>query len=1207
MDRIVRIINRFLALVAVLALPILVADSTFAISSEEIFTKVLINNVPYCYTNALVSNISFMSYTGFNSLMNDGYKQASSTQYGLYIPAINDSYNQITTTYSANGGRLTSCYAVFMGDPTALGTLDGNMKGLFDIYGKSVPSGHTDVLNSFMNGLMQYSIETESASSTDYCYSVYVKESTTAAQPMHLGTACVNEDNYPLTISSGVNFTGGQENTGYTLAGGVKMTGSDRSARVGFDVTVSKDGSKCYDGGRSMKTCSATASLGMDIPEEGRVNIATSSWWNNAPEIYVDIVKRTGEAEGSRNVSYDKKDNGWRDFVTALTGKSYDDFAFSDAEKYDFYLQYLKNNYGRNGSPIGSTTCQANKPGSLVDAVANKYYIYIKGSGWCLANLDSNKVNQQHAMTVFAANNNRTLNEVINTLPQLIELMGTLNYDDDSAFVDVEQSGEEEGSGTVIPESTTEPEKMTCGNSGGAKSLGWIVCPLLEWMGDASEKLYEDSIKPNLEIQPVLFTDQGGGGTRDGWVIFQGIANTVFIVLLLAVIFSQLTGIGIDNYGIKKILPKLIVAAILVNLSYYICLVFVDVSNIVGNSVQSLFNSLGDAMTIDPSFEINGYGVGSTIASVGLLTAAIGGAAWIVWSNPAVILSLLVSALGIIIAIFFLFVLLAARQAAVVVLVVLSPLAFVCYMLPNTKKIFDRWLKIFEGLLLVYPICGLLVSGGNYVSKLLLSSGFAADSFVKALTAMIVGIVPIFFIPTVLKGSFSAMGNLGAKISGFGDRFRGGMDKRLRNTDAYKNAQERGAERRTRIRAGLDKNGKPIENMSGIGRLMRGGKRNMARSRAQYLKNQDARNREDSLNGIGFQAAVLGQQKRAEKDELADYMTYINNETRNGEDEDRLYEMFDDYMAKGDKSGAVAVARIAGRRKDTAAGFLNKKITGYDSKTGKVSDVTKDYDSKMLASVMKEIATGENSGMYRSSTPMGFEFAAQYNREYGKEGAAPEAKYSAWRTQANVDRALSNYVTNSQELVGTKNSSLTELNELMASGAMGKDEITRIRQLANETIENRGRTGVWDTTKAENIYKLAGREAEYKAMVGDATGAVRGENAAAGAESSSLDVRAAVAQQTAEPRPQAAPTQPVEVPVREQQTAGAAGVAMDVRALGDETLLDIATNPNAGNNDATRTAAEQEYLRRNPGFNSEAGATGAGTNNPQPPNIPPQE
>lgn len=1203
MDRIVRTINRFLALVAVLALPILVADSTFAISSEEIFTKVLINNVPYCYTNALVSNISFMSYTGFNSLMNDGYKQASSTQYGLYIPAINDSYNQITTTYSANGGRLTSCYAVFMGDPTALGTLDGNMKGLFDIYGKSVPSGHTDALNSFMNGLMQYSIETESASSTDYCYSVYVKESTTAAQPMHLGTACVNEDNYPLTISSGVNFTGGQENTGYTLAGGVKMTGSDRSARVGFDVTVSKDGSKCYDGGRSMKTCSATASLGMDIPEEGRVNIATSSWWNNAPEIYVDIVKRTGEAEGSRNVSYDKKDNGWRDFVTALTGKSYDDFAFSDAEKYDFYLQYLKNNYGRNGSPIGSTTCQANKPGSLVDAVANKYYIYIKGSGWCLANLDSNKVNQQHAMTVFAANNNRTLNEVINTLPQLIELMGTLNYDDDSAFVDVEQSGEEEGSGTVIPESTTEPEKMTCGNSGGAKSLGWIVCPLLEWMGDASEKLYEDSIKPNLEIQPVLFTDQGGGGTRDGWAIFQGIANTVFIVLLLAVIFSQLTGIGIDNYGIKKILPKLIVAAILVNLSYYICLVFVDVSNIVGNSVQSLFNSLGDAMTIDPSFEINGYGVGSTIASVGLLTAAIGGAAWIVWSNPAVILSLLVSALGIIIAIFFLFVLLAARQAAVVVLVVLSPLAFVCYMLPNTKKIFDRWLKIFEGLLLVYPICGLLVSGGNYVSKLLLSSGFAADSFVKALTAMIVGIVPIFFIPTVLKGSFSAMGNLGAKISGFGDRFRGGMDKRLRNTDAYKNAQERGAERRTRIRAGLDKNGKPIENMSGIGRLMRGGKRNMARARAQYLKNQDARIRENNLMGVGFTASSADVRAKVDDSKVAAYGSLLdlgeakiaNGEHVNTNDAESVgtyhAEAIERYeTARNDEERAEAMAQIKAAQnilsktdKGRAAVQRNFESAVQSGRAGAVpaaaAHIMGAYGDKY-----KSVNRGAHSMISDLSTGVGMATVQQKinNGTYDKAGTSKYTEESlAGADDEALDRLIKRIQSNGPDRLvdytdadGKKHTPLSDIQHTAAL-ALQKS------QTGNLNVK---------PEVAEKLRIIAGVQAP--ASVATAESVIADE----GGTFSTREVNG--------PQPQAAPVQSVEVPVRQQTIAGQ---AIDVRALGDETLLDIATNPNAGNNDATRTAAEQEYLRRNPGFNSEAGVTGAGTNNPQPPNIPPQE
>ena len=62
----------------------------------------------------------------------------------------------------------------------------------------------------------------------------------------------------------------------------------------------------------------------------------------------------------------------------------------------------------------------------------------------------------------------------------------------------------------------------------------------------------------------------------------------------------------------------------------------------------------------------------------------------------------------------------------------------------------------------------------------------------------------------------------------------------------------------------------------------------MARARAQYLKNQDTRNRENSLMGVGFEAARVAQSKRAEKDETADYMTLINNETRNGEDSDNV-------------------------------------------------------------------------------------------------------------------------------------------------------------------------------------------------------------------------------------------------------------------------------------------------------------------------------
>lgn len=754
---------------------------------------------------------------------------------------------------------------------------------------------------------------------------------------------------------------------------------------------------------------------------------------------------------------------------------------------------------------------------------------------------------------------------------------------------------------------STDPGFIDNGDSGtidacynGAGVLGWIVCPITSGLAKVGSAAYEWIEENFLQIRSSIFTDDNNG-VREAWGTIRNIANVGFIIMLLIVIFSQITGVGIDNYGIKRILPKLIVGAIVMNLSYIICELAVDVSNIVGSGLKNLLSAMGPTLNAPTSsgdasltqyLVVGGTGV---LAAAGIMILSSGGL--------GAVLTLLIALLSVVISIIVLFVVLIVRQAGVVVCVVIAPIAILMYLLPNTEKFFKRWLDLMKGLLLVYPLCGLVIGAGDFIGKIFGNLAASADSNLQmgfALSAMVVQAVPYLFIPTLLKSSLAAMGNLGAKISGLGNRLRGGTAKRIQGSNAMKDSKERASEFRTRVKAGIDRDGKERK-LTGVGKALRGGKRGMARARAQYLKNQDTRNREDSLNGIGFQAAVLGQQKRAEKDELADYMTLINNETRNGEDEEKLYSMFDQYMADGDKSGAVAVARIAGRRKDTAAGFLSKKITGYDSKTGEISDVAKGYNSKMLASVMKEIATGENSGMYRSSTPMGFEFAAQYNREYGKDGATPEAKYSAWRSgsatrtredgstyeERNIDRALNNYVTNSQELVGTKNSSLTELNELMASGAMGEGEVARIRQLANETIENRGRTGVWDTTKAENIYKLAGREAEYKAMVDGAAGSVRGENAAAGvnAAGASLDVRAAAG------------------------AAGGnvgAGATIDIRGLGDETLLDIATNPNASANDANRVAAEQEYLRRNPGFNSGTGSTGAGANNPQPPQVPPQ-
>ena len=410
------------------------------------------------------------------------------------------------------------------------------------------------------------------------------------------------------------------------------------------------------------------------------------------------------------------------------------------------------------------------------------------------------------------------------------------------------------GSGSIEP---------NCANSGAAETLGWILCPALNVLSNAANDVYNNTVEPMLQIQPELFSQNENYGTRYAWGIFQTIANILFVILFLFVIFSQLTGVGIDNYGIKKILPKLILVIILVNLSYYICLICVDLSNILGNSLQNMFDSLplsANGMATSITIEDGANSKAFEIAATGLTGVALLGTLvigiWAVIANPAIILSLLVSALGIVIAIFFLFILLAMRQAAIIVLTVLSPVVFVCYLLPNTKKLFDKYIQLGKALLLLYPICGLLVGGGNYVSRLLLSSGFAkANGLATAFTAMIVGIVPIFFIPTLLKGSFAALGNLGARISGVGERLRGGVTRGIRNSDSYKQAQERGIERRTRIRAGYDKNGNKRE-VGAFGRLMRGGRRQMQRESLRYQKMISDRGSLEATEGEDFMLAT---------------------------------------------------------------------------------------------------------------------------------------------------------------------------------------------------------------------------------------------------------------------------------------------------------------------------------------------------------------
>lgn len=331
----------------------------------------------------------------------------------------------------------------------------------------------------------------------------------------------------------------------------------------------------------------------------------------------------------------------------------------------------------------------------------------------------------------------------------------------------------------------------------GMGSLGWIICPVINTLRKALDTLYNEVISPFLQIESGILDRDSV--TYKAWATFRDFGNIVFVIVLFLIIFSQITGVGIDNLGIKRMLPKLIVAAILVNMSYIFCQLAVDISNIVGYSVNHLF----DGITLNAASGSGIAGDSAAALNAGLVSAAIGAGIGVgavataeLWL-PVMVIPLLLGLISMIMGVLFMFVLLGVRKAAVVVLVVLSPVALVFYMLPNTKKIFDRWLKVFEGVLLVYPICGLLIGGSAFVGMLLWKAG--AGSFLSQLLAALITIVPFFMIPSILRGSMSGLGNLGGRISNLGNRFSGGLGRAAagatRNSAAFKNLQGRSMER----------------------------------------------------------------------------------------------------------------------------------------------------------------------------------------------------------------------------------------------------------------------------------------------------------------------------------------------------------------------------------------------------------------------------
>ena len=251
-----------------------------------------------------------------------------------------------------------------------------------------------------------------------------------------------------------------------------------------------------------------------------------------------------------------------------------------------------------------------------------------------------------------------------------------------------------------------------------------------------------------FETKPLSFnTSQVDNPQYAAWNATRAIANIFFVLIFIVVIFANL--FGLEAYNVKKILPKLVVAAVLIQASYFFMAAAIDVTNILGRGLREIMSS------IIPDIQYQG-GVSDQFVTLGagaLIAAAL--------ASKVAAVGIISAALPLAIGILAVMITLVLRQTLIVLVILTAPIAIAAMILPNTERFFRSWANTFIKLLLMYPMIIFLFAAGRLAAYATLSSNSSLGGALSPIIAMLCMALPLIAVPF----TFSWAGGLMQKFS----------------------------------------------------------------------------------------------------------------------------------------------------------------------------------------------------------------------------------------------------------------------------------------------------------------------------------------------------------------------------------------------------------------------------------------------------------
>ena len=512
-----------------------------------------------------------------------------------------------------------------------------------------------------------------------------------------------------------------------------------------------------------------------------------------------------------------------------------------------------------------------------------------------------------------------------------------------------------------------------------ASGGGWFACGLNKAAGGITAFVYP-------KIQELMMTDPAifeASTMHTAWSRFQIFANIILVIIIMVMIVSQITGMGISNYGIKKNLPRVVAMVLVLNLSFFLCRMAIDIANIIGDGIGAVFDGLTAAAKAKIDFDALADGSSKTLMRAkiiggGVITgiSAFFATKTALASGQSITLLIMTALLAAIIGLLMLLTIIQLRKALIIILTITSPVAVLLYVLPGTKKLFNQWFGLFKGLLFAYPVCALLVKGGNFASMILTAAMGVANedgspNFFTMIIAVAASIVPIFLIPNMI---IKSAGALGAKLQGLARKLSGSLSGGLRNTKIGQRLDRGAKERSNRMKAGINRNGDKAK----FGRLTRSRSERQRMDAAKRAQQDRALHRSEDNAGEMANYEEMEQIANAKEEELSSY--------DGGEMADKVREILE-----GDGDASTIAAELSGAIKHWDK--VQDKNNADEVVAGYLDSLGDDARSQELRREVARKRLSDSDGILKIKNGA----MRQYYRSLASD-TAPTGDAARWRT-----------------------------------------------------------------------------------------------------------------------------------------------------------------------------------------------------------------